>query len=321
MSPSPTTTPSAAPWRSPTCPGTFVSVELTCYFPEDNCKVHVVVLHITEERFRELMVLRKNLYEMIAYLRRHGIVHFLAHPLYAQNEKLSADHIEKMLLLFDAFEVKNGARAERFNRCVTDILAALTPERMELLANRHNIAPYGDTPWRKAMVGGSDDHSGLFISSAHTAVPGGETLGAFIGGIRAGKSQADGEDGGPLTLAHSIYGIGYSFYRERFKSRIGNSAPFIMRSSTGSSMSARHAPPSWSGSSSSSGRTSPRCMTATRGGASRRSSTGRPKAFKRHRLPRQHQRGEQKPEDLRGNQLPGEPDNLHLYRAADPALL
>ncbi len=208
-------------------PGTFVSVELTGYFPEDNCKVHVVVLHITEERFRELMVLRKNLYEMVAYLRRHGIVHFLAHPLYAQNEKLSADHIEKMLLLFDVFEVKNGARAERFNRCVTDILAALTPERMELLANRHNIAPYGDTPWRKAMVGGSDDHSGLFISSAHTTVPGGETLGAFIGGIRAGKSQADGEDGGPLTLAHSIYGIGYSFYRERFKSRIGNSAPFV----------------------------------------------------------------------------------------------
>lgn len=208
-------------------PGAFVSVELTCYFPEDNCKVHVVVLHIAEERFRELMSLRKNIYEMVAYLRRHGIVHFLAHPLYAQNEKLSADHIEKMLLLFDVFEVKNGARAERFNRCFTDILGTLNLSRMELLANRHNIAPYGDTPWRKAMVGGSDDHSGLFISSAHTAVLGGETLGAFIGGIRAGKSRAEGEDGGPLTLAHSIYGIAYSFYRERFKSRTGNSTPFI----------------------------------------------------------------------------------------------
>jgi glycosyltransferase involved in cell wall biosynthesis len=208
-------------------PGAFVSVELTCCFPEDNCKIHVIVLHITEERFRELMVLRKNIYEMVAYLRCHGVVHFLAHPLYAQNEKLSADHIEKMLLLFDVFEVKNGARAERFNKCFTDILATLNTSRMEILANKHDIAPYGDTPWRKAIVGGSDDHSGLFISSAHTAVLGGDTLGAFIGGIRAGRSRAEGEDGGPLTLAHSIYGIAYSFYRERFKSRAGNSTPFI----------------------------------------------------------------------------------------------
>ena len=208
-------------------PGAFVSVELTCYFPEDNCKVHVVVLHITEERFRELMVLRKNIYEMVVYLRSHGIVHFLAHPLYAQNEKLSADHIEKLLLLFDVFEVKNGARAQRFNKCFTDILATLNPGRMEFLATKHDKIPYGDIPWRKAMVGGSDDHSGLFISSAHTAVPGGETLGAFIGGIRAGRSRAEGEDGGPLTLAHSIYGIAYGFYRERFKSRTGNSTPFI----------------------------------------------------------------------------------------------
>jgi glycosyltransferase involved in cell wall biosynthesis len=208
-------------------PGAFVSVELTSYFPEDNCKIHVVVLHINEERFRELMVLRNNLYEMVAYLRRNGIAHFLAHPLYAQNEKLTADHIEKLLLLFDAFEVRNGSRAERFNRCVLDILGALTPARMELLANKHDLAPFGTTPWRKAMVGGSDDHSGLFIGRAHTAVPDGDTLGAFIGGIRAGNSRAEGEDGGPLTLAHSIYGIAYSFYRERFKSRVGNSVPFI----------------------------------------------------------------------------------------------
>jgi glycosyltransferase involved in cell wall biosynthesis len=208
-------------------PNAFVSVELTGYFPEDNCKVHVVALHITEERFQALMELRKNLYEMVSYLRLQGIAHFLAHPLYAQNEKLTADHIEKLLLLFDAFEVKNGARAERFNRCFMDILAALTPTRMEFLANKHDISPSGTTPWRKAMVGGSDDHSGLFIGRAHTVVSNGDTLGAYIGGIRARVSQAAGEDGGPLTLAHSIYGIAYSFYRERFKSRVGNSVPFI----------------------------------------------------------------------------------------------
>jgi glycosyltransferase involved in cell wall biosynthesis len=208
-------------------PGAFVSVELTSYFPEDNCKVHVVVLNITEAIFRDLMALRKNIYELVAYLRGEGIAHFIAHPLYAQNEKLTADHLEKMFLLFDTFEVKNGARAERYNRCIASLIASLTPERIDRLADKHDIAPHGPTPWHKGMVGGSDDHSGLFIGRAHTVVSGGASLADFIDGIGAGRSRAAGEDGDPLTLAHSIYGIGHSFYRERFQGRMNSSTPFI----------------------------------------------------------------------------------------------
>ena len=78
--------------------------------------------------------------------------------IYAQNEKLTADHIEKMFLLFDTFEVKNGARAERYNRCIASLISSLTPERINRLADKHDIAPQGLTPWHKGMVGGSDDH-------------------------------------------------------------------------------------------------------------------------------------------------------------------
>src|SRR5512138_3763372 len=41
-------------------PGAFVSSEVTCYFPEDGCKLHVVVLNVDEESFREIQELRKN---------------------------------------------------------------------------------------------------------------------------------------------------------------------------------------------------------------------------------------------------------------------
>ncbi|MCM2359956.1 MAG: glycosyltransferase [Geobacteraceae bacterium] len=208
-------------------PGTFLSAELTSYFPEDNCKVHVVVLHITEGIFRDLMGLRKNLYELVAYLRQKGIAHFIAHPLYAQNEKLTTSHIEKMVLLFDTFEVRNGCRSQRYNRCIETVLDSLTRERLELLAERHGIAPHGPDPWRKGRVGGSDDHSGLFIGRAFTAANQGETLAAFIGSIAGRESVAGGEDGDPLTLGHSIYGIGHSFYRERFKAGLAGSPPFI----------------------------------------------------------------------------------------------
>ena len=41
-------------------PGTFLGAELTSYFPENGCKIHVVVLGFSESQFPELLVLRKK---------------------------------------------------------------------------------------------------------------------------------------------------------------------------------------------------------------------------------------------------------------------
>jgi glycosyltransferase involved in cell wall biosynthesis len=208
-------------------PDTFISMEATAYFPEDGCKVHVVVLDIDEAIFQDVMHLRKNIYELIPYLSREKITHFIAHPLYAQNEKLTADHLEKMLLLFQAFEVRNGSRAPRFNKFIERVIDGLTPEKINHLADKHNLEPLGDHPWFKAKVGGSDDHSGLFIGRAHTATPHGQSIRDFIGSINECQSWAEGEDGDPLTLAHSLYGIGHSFFRNKFKTRKNSPTPFI----------------------------------------------------------------------------------------------
>jgi predicted metal-dependent phosphoesterase TrpH len=80
-------------------PETFISSEITAHFPENSCKVHVVVLHISEAQFRIILDLRKNVYEMVAYLHAENIAHFLAHPLYAQNDKLNLEIIERSLPL------------------------------------------------------------------------------------------------------------------------------------------------------------------------------------------------------------------------------
>lgn len=208
-------------------PGAFISMEATAYFPEDGCKVHVVILDISETVFQDVMRLRKNIYELVCYLSRNKIVHFIAHPLYAQNEKLTADHIEKLILLFKVFEVRNGSRAPRFNRFMERVVDGLTPETINRLADRHNLEPVGDLPWCKAKVGGSDDHSGFFIARAHTVAPEGKTPRDFISSVTCGKSLAAGEDGDPLTLAHSLYGIAHSFCRSRFNSRKAGPTPFI----------------------------------------------------------------------------------------------
>ncbi len=208
-------------------PDAFVSVEVDTFFPENNCKIHVVVLNITEAVFREIMCLRKNVYELVAYIRKGGIAHFVAHPFSALNERLTVETVEKMLLLFDVFESINGTRAGQLSTFMNKVVSSLTQERFEAIASRHNIPSWGNTPWKKTFVGGSDDHSGLFIARAYTVSKQGRTLPEFVSAIREQKTWAEGEEGNPLSLAHNIYRIGYQYYTAQTKQRNNNSMPFV----------------------------------------------------------------------------------------------
>ena len=208
-------------------PEAFISSEITAHFPENGCKVHVVVLNISEAQFRTIMELRKDVYELVAYLHSQKIAHFLAHPLYAQNDKLNLEIIERSLLLFTTFEIKNGCRAHRFNGFTKRLVSSLSEAVIERLSNKYDLQPYGATPWIKGIVGGSDDHGGLFIARAHTTVYDTPTIDCYIDAIRSGDSWADGEDGGPLTMAHSLYGIAHSFYRERLGGKRRGATPFV----------------------------------------------------------------------------------------------
>jgi hypothetical protein len=165
-------------------PRTFLGTELTAYFPENGCKVHVGVLGLSESQFGEAVDLRKNVYELVGYLRQEDLAHFLAHPLYDVNGKLSVETVEKFLLLFNAFETRNGGRDRRFNELFEQIVLSLTPELMERLANRHGLEPYGERAWLKGMTGGSDDHSGLYVGQTYTETADGATLESFLDSIK-----------------------------------------------------------------------------------------------------------------------------------------
>jgi glycosyltransferase involved in cell wall biosynthesis len=68
----------------------------------------------------------------------------------------------------------------------------------------------GETPWRKVLVGGSDDHSGLSTASAWTEAPCDGTVSGFLTAVANGDAGPAGEHGGVLRLAHSIYAVGRS---------------------------------------------------------------------------------------------------------------
>ena len=157
-------------------PNTFISEEITTYFPEDRCKLHVLAYDITETQHEDIQLLRDNVFDLVPYLREQNIVHVLAHPLFAVNDRLTPAHFEQALLLFNILE-ENGTRDARQNKTLRDIVSRLTPLDIDRLANTPPASkPYGDEPWEKGITGGSDDHSSLNIARMHTVFPGQPTL-------------------------------------------------------------------------------------------------------------------------------------------------
>ena len=120
-------------------PGTFLSSEETVTFPEDGCDLHILVLGVTEAQHRELQRLKRNLYDFRAYARSEGIVHVVAHPLFRVNDRLTLDHLEKVLVLFRLFEGVNGTRDPRATALFDAVLASTSSGLLAELAERHRL--------------------------------------------------------------------------------------------------------------------------------------------------------------------------------------
>ena len=223
----------------------FISSEMTTTFPEDGCNIHVTIANVTPDQFKEANRLRRNIYEMVAYLDiqiseeplnpfGNRIVYFMTHPLmstqnrpYGREGSLTLEHIEKAILLCNTFEIQNGARTKALNGLTARLFGSLTPEIINRLACKHGIAPKGDTPWLKGFVGGSDDHSGINPGRTWTAFEysgGFTTPNALIDAVRRRESRPDGAHGGPVTLAHSVLKLLYDGSKKR---AAGKSKPLI----------------------------------------------------------------------------------------------
>lgn len=197
-------------------PGTFLSCEVTVEFPEDRCEIHLLVSGITERQHRELQEIRRDVYEVRDYVRREGIAHSVAHPLFRVNDRLTLHQVEKLLVLFDRFEALNGMHDRRANDLVRRIFGSLDREMMDDLVERHRLDPFGPTPWIKSFTGGSDDHSGLYLGATWTETPEAATVEDFLAHLRGGRHQPGGDTGSSARLLQSLYTISYEFYRRQF---------------------------------------------------------------------------------------------------------
>ncbi|WP_022664864.1 glycosyltransferase [Desulfospira joergensenii] len=194
---------------------TFVSVEVTAYFPENGCKVHVLVYDIDEDQFKKIEAVRTNIYDLREFLLEQEIVHSLAHATYSVNERLNADLVEKLLLLFNTFEGVNGARSPYYAKKWMKLLKELTPGDMDRLSAKHGIKPHGPAPWSKGITAGSDDHAGLFQALTFTRGPQCRDPKTFLAAVRNGQTRAEGRSHDFKTFAFSIYKIAYDFSKHK----------------------------------------------------------------------------------------------------------
>jgi glycosyltransferase involved in cell wall biosynthesis len=208
-------------------PQTFLSEQITTYFPHDACKVHLLVWGFSEMQHFELLQARGNIYDLQAYVQRHRIAHAVAHPLYSINGKLQTSHLERLILLFKHFEGVNGLRDALLSQLAQEILSGLTPAKIDELANRHDLAPTHAEPWRKIFTGGSDDHGGQFLASAYTETPDAASPQEFLAHVKGGACEARGAGGTPLALSHGFYNTLSCFIQDRFNQQLGPAAPLV----------------------------------------------------------------------------------------------
>ncbi|ERP30888.1 glycosyl transferase group 1 [Chitinivibrio alkaliphilus] len=190
-------------------------VESTAYFPEDQCKVHILIYDIGIEEFLRIESLRTNIYLLQDYLVESEIPHAVAHATFSVNGTLTKDHVERLLLLFSLFETRNGSRTEDANHGLSYLLNNLTPLHMDQLSQKHGLSPVNETPWIKGEIGGSDDHSGLYLGETYTEIPHVKNVQEFIQMLRQGSCLAQGRHSDFRSLTFHFYKVAVDFSSHR----------------------------------------------------------------------------------------------------------
>jgi predicted metal-dependent phosphoesterase TrpH len=172
----------------PDAPDVIIGEEITCWTPDVPMEIHLGAYGMTEQAHREVQPLRRNVFEVIAYLREAKIFFALNHLFHFYREQVP---IEEYLALLDhvpALETRNGSMLAAHNRLIEAILAGRGG------SSRH------------ANVGGSDAHTLRRVGRTWTSVPG-DTREEFLVNLAAGLGRAEGDEGGTVALAADIYGV------------------------------------------------------------------------------------------------------------------
>ncbi len=198
-------------------PDVFISCEYTVEFPEEEAKVHVIAYGINEKQHEDLLKLRGNVYEFVEYLKYHNIAHTLAHPLYSvQGTKITRRLIDKMVLLFDTWEVINGTRGDGVMEIEETIARAYSSwDVIRRLEEKYKIRSLRS--WERiSFTAGSDDHGSMDVGRTWTQIEGAKSIEEFLLGLRDGRSDVGTEELSEDRLVNTVARVGYVYINKHF---------------------------------------------------------------------------------------------------------
>ncbi len=172
----------------------IVGCEITAVFAEDGTECHIGVLGINETQHREIQQLRRNVLELMPYLKQQGIFSILNHLASLSAGRLTASHIASLIPWITAIETRNGTRLPSQNRTAT------------ALAKAHGKIP----------VAGSDSHTYRGIGNTYMVCEGARTREEFLSELRQGYVRVDGAQGTYLTLSNDIVRLTARLYGDNF---------------------------------------------------------------------------------------------------------
>jgi glycosyltransferase involved in cell wall biosynthesis len=220
-------------------PDVIIGEEVSTVFPEDECRVHLLVWGISESQHRDIQQARESIYDLQKYLFSENIAHSVAHPFHSVNGKLTELHLQKLILLFRHFESLNGRYCRLFSETAREVLGSLTPRQIEVFNARTGISPTHPEPWQKVFTGGSDDQGGTSPAVAFTETPAAVDAMAFLENIRTGRCEAAGQPGTPLAMAHGTYSTAIEYAKARLPLKPGDPTSVLLEKITSRFMEGR----------------------------------------------------------------------------------
>jgi predicted metal-dependent phosphoesterase TrpH len=176
----------------------FVGEEVETYFPETGQRIHIGAWGITEAQHREIQRLRRNIRELVPYMKSERIIFGINHLFQNYRMKnVAAKYISELLEMFDIFEVLNGAMASFHNKMVQQLVTTVKHEHRR----------------RVSMVGGSDAHTLKHVAKVHT-VSRGDTVAEFLENVRNGECFAWGAEMRFRELVADIYLLAIAYQSE-----------------------------------------------------------------------------------------------------------
>ena len=192
-------------------PEIIVGEEVETHFPDTKQWVHVNVFDIDEPIHRDITHLKRDVRELVPYLRSKGLFYVLNHPFQSYRlQKPALSFIDDILELFDHFEVGNGTLPSRHNQAVAEMLdlaAALCLKKHGVGgSDAHHIAGIGryctEAEVDAAPVG----------PAAPSSAPPGSLKRAWLSAVARGKGRAAGRSIGAAGLTANVYRIIGQYY-------------------------------------------------------------------------------------------------------------